>query len=177
MHRPVVGLGQPGQLRRDRRASPETAIEPSFTCIAGAGNATVKRGIAYLSRRRLRRSTARRPVGRPQRCGSPCTSQLCSRWHCSRSSWSGWRPRPLEQIAARAMDAPPDAARIARAAPGTLSEQAVLDLAIATQSSRNDAIENALADYEFRIQRRLDRTRMLVRAGPALGLMGTLIPV
>jgi biopolymer transport protein ExbB/TolQ len=75
------------------------------------------------------------------------------------------------------MDAPPDAARIARAAPGTLSEQAVLDLAIATQSSRNDAIENALADYELRIQRRLDRTRMLVRAGPALGLMGTLIPL
>jgi biopolymer transport protein ExbB/TolQ len=94
-------------------------------------------------------------------------------------AWRRIRPGtlPLEQIAARAMDAPPDAARIARAAPGTLSEQAVLDLAIATQSSRDDAIENALADYELRIQRRLDRTRMLVRAGPALGLMGTLIPL
>jgi biopolymer transport protein ExbB/TolQ len=35
----------------------------------------------------------------------------------------------------------------------------------------------ALADHDFRAMRRLERTRLLVRAGPALGLMGTLIPL
>ena len=38
-------------------------------------------------------------------------------------------------------------------------------------------INKALADFDFDSQRRLGRTRMLVRAGPALGLMGTLIPL
>jgi biopolymer transport protein ExbB/TolQ len=38
-------------------------------------------------------------------------------------------------------------------------------------------INKALADFDFDAQRRLGRTRMLVRAGPALGLMGTLIPL
>ncbi len=39
------------------------------------------------------------------------------------------------------------------------------------------ATERALARYELAVQRRLDRTRLLVRAGPAVGLMGTLIPL
>jgi biopolymer transport protein ExbB/TolQ len=34
-----------------------------------------------------------------------------------------------------------------------------------------------LADFDLRSMRRLERTRVLVRAGPALGLMGTLIPL
>jgi biopolymer transport protein ExbB/TolQ len=34
-----------------------------------------------------------------------------------------------------------------------------------------------LADFDFGRQRRLSRTRFLVRVGPALGLMGTLIPL
>jgi biopolymer transport protein ExbB/TolQ len=34
-----------------------------------------------------------------------------------------------------------------------------------------------LAEFDFSRQRRLARTRLLVRAGPALGLMGTLIPL
>ena len=38
-------------------------------------------------------------------------------------------------------------------------------------------LNKALADFDFDAQRRLSRTRMLVRAGPALGLMGTLIPL
>jgi len=38
-------------------------------------------------------------------------------------------------------------------------------------------INKALADFDFDSQRRLGRTRILVRAGPALGLMGTLIPL
>ena len=97
----------------------------------------------------------------------------------STEAWRRVRPGtlPLEEIATRAMASPADAARIARAAPGPLSEQAVVDLAVAAESGAGNAIENALADYELRIQRRLDRTRMLVRAGPALGLMGTLIPL
>ena len=94
-------------------------------------------------------------------------------------AWRRVRPGalPLEEVASRAMASPADATRLARAAPGPLSERAVIDLAAAVGSERGDAIENALADYELRIQRRLDRTRMLVRAGPALGLMGTLIPL
>jgi biopolymer transport protein ExbB/TolQ len=38
-------------------------------------------------------------------------------------------------------------------------------------------IAKTLADFDFRSRRRLERTRLLVRAGPALGLMGTLIPL
>jgi biopolymer transport protein ExbB/TolQ len=38
-------------------------------------------------------------------------------------------------------------------------------------------IAKALADFDFGSERRLERTRLLVRAGPALGLMGTLIPL
>jgi biopolymer transport protein ExbB/TolQ len=38
-------------------------------------------------------------------------------------------------------------------------------------------LNKALADFDFDAQKRLGRTRMLVRAGPALGLMGTLIPL
>jgi len=38
-------------------------------------------------------------------------------------------------------------------------------------------LNKALADFDFDSQRRLARTRLLVRAGPALGLMGTLIPL
>jgi biopolymer transport protein ExbB/TolQ len=50
-------------------------------------------------------------------------------------------------------------------------------MATARATRRAVAVEHALADYELGVQRRLDRTRMLVRAGPALGLMGTLIPL
>ncbi len=38
-------------------------------------------------------------------------------------------------------------------------------------------LAKALADFDFASQRKLGRTRLLVRAGPALGLMGTLIPL
>ncbi|MEA2445449.1 MAG: hypothetical protein QOJ12_2741 [Thermoleophilales bacterium] len=40
-----------------------------------------------------------------------------------------------------------------------------------------DRLAKGLADFDFRSLRRLERTRLLVRAGPALGLMGTLIPL
>ena len=45
---------------------------------------------------------------------------------------------------------------------------------------RNDAtdrISKRLAEFDLRSMRRLERTRVLVRMGPALGLMGTLIPL
>jgi biopolymer transport protein ExbB/TolQ len=41
----------------------------------------------------------------------------------------------------------------------------------------SNRMAKCLADYDLRSMRRLERTRVLVRAGPALGLMGTLIPL
>ncbi len=38
-------------------------------------------------------------------------------------------------------------------------------------------IAKRLAEYDYRSLKRLERTRILVRFGPALGLMGTLIPL
>lgn len=42
---------------------------------------------------------------------------------------------------------------------------------------REDRIAKRLAEYDYASLRRLERTRILVRMGPALGLMGTLIPL
>ncbi len=42
---------------------------------------------------------------------------------------------------------------------------------------REDRIAKRLAEYDYSSLRRLERTRILVRMGPALGLMGTLIPL
>lgn len=41
----------------------------------------------------------------------------------------------------------------------------------------DDRVGKILADFDYRSLRRLERSRILVRAGPALGLMGTLIPL
>ncbi|MDQ8044187.1 MAG: MotA/TolQ/ExbB proton channel family protein [Solirubrobacteraceae bacterium] len=84
------------------------------------------------------------------------------------------RRRPLRSTAALAITAedPARAAELARQAPTAASAVAVAALA----STPVDA-EHALTDYEHAVQRRLDRTRLLVRSGPALGLMGTLIPL
>ncbi len=51
-----------------------------------------------------------------------------------------------------------------------------LSLVVAHAGS-DHRLNKALADFDFDAQRRLARTRLLVRAGPALGLMGTLIPL
>ena len=51
---------------------------------------------------------------------------------------------------------------------------------IVSQRGREDAEANvakALSDFEYRTLKKLERTRILVRFGPALGLMGTLIPL
>lgn len=53
-------------------------------------------------------------------------------------------------------------------------------VSIVTLRSLPDAenrIAKRLADYDYNSLRRLERTRILVRMGPALGLMGTLIPL
>jgi biopolymer transport protein ExbB/TolQ len=73
-------------------------------------------------------------------------------------------------------------------------EQAVVSLRPVTWSNRmertmeqlvrlvptnraEDRISKTLADFEYESLKRLERTRVLVRAGPALGLAGTLIPL
>ena len=50
-------------------------------------------------------------------------------------------------------------------------------IAHARTDGSDHEVNKALADFDFDAQRRLARTRLLVRAGPALGLMGTLIPL
>jgi biopolymer transport protein ExbB/TolQ len=47
----------------------------------------------------------------------------------------------------------------------------------AGQPAAEPRIAKALADFDFGAEKRLEKTRLLVRAGPALGLMGTLIPL
>ncbi len=41
----------------------------------------------------------------------------------------------------------------------------------------SNQLSKSIADFDLGSLRRLERTRLLVRAGPALGLMGTLIPL
>jgi biopolymer transport protein ExbB/TolQ len=47
----------------------------------------------------------------------------------------------------------------------------------AAKPKPEERLAKRLADFDFGSLKRLERTRMLVRAGPALGLMGTLIPL
>jgi biopolymer transport protein ExbB/TolQ len=48
---------------------------------------------------------------------------------------------------------------------------------LAGKPDADDRVAKHLAEYDYRSLRRLERTRILVRLGPALGLMGTLIPL
>jgi biopolymer transport protein ExbB/TolQ len=94
-----------------------------------------------------------------------------------------WRRRvrarhvDLGELTARAIADPPHAGYYASSAPGAISAAALSEIAAAPATDRAGAAERALARYELVAQRRLDRTRLLVRAGPAIGLMGTLIPL
>lgn len=83
----------------------------------------------------------------------------------------------LRRLVAQVIADPSRAAGFSRRAPTQLSADALLQIARALLAGDPAAIEHALADYELASQRRLERTRILVRAGPALGLMGTLIPL
>jgi biopolymer transport protein ExbB/TolQ len=94
-----------------------------------------------------------------------------------------WRRRvrarnaDLADLTARAIADPAHASHYAYGAPGAVAAEALTELAAAHGPDRPAATERALARYELTVQRRLDRTRLLVRAGPAIGLMGTLIPL
>jgi biopolymer transport protein ExbB/TolQ len=94
-----------------------------------------------------------------------------------------WRRRvrargvDLAELPARAVVDPQHAHYYAHSAPGAISAAALGEIATAPSPDRAIATERALTRYELAVQRRLDRTRLLVRAGPAIGLMGTLIPL
>jgi biopolymer transport protein ExbB/TolQ len=72
---------------------------------------------------------------------------------------------------------PPRAATLAGGAPTRAAGDALVQIARVLLAGEQAGVEHVLADYELASQRRLERTRILVRAGPALGLMGTLIPL
>jgi biopolymer transport protein ExbB/TolQ len=94
-----------------------------------------------------------------------------------------WRHRvrardlDLRELTRQAVAAPQHAAAISYSAPSALAAAALVEIATAPGADRERSTEHALARYELAVQRRLDRTRLLVRAGPAIGLMGTLIPL
>ena len=67
------------------------------------------------------------------------------------------------------------AADVARSGP--MAQALSVIVAHARIPGGDHRLSKALADFDFEGQRRLNRTRLLVRAGPALGLMGTLIPL
>jgi len=93
--------------------------------------------------------------------------------------WRRLRVRDLDlrELTERAIADPQRAASYAYSAPGPIAGEALVEIATAPGPDRARESEHALARYELAEQRRLDRTRLLVRAGPALGLMGTLIPL
>lgn len=94
-----------------------------------------------------------------------------------------WRRRvrsrdfDLRELTERAIAELQHAAHYASLAPGAIAAKALVEIATHQGADRARAAEHALARYELEVQRRLDRTRLLVRAGPAIGLMGTLIPL
>ena len=67
------------------------------------------------------------------------------------------------------------AQRVARSAP--MAEALSVIVTHARVLGGEHRLNKALADFDYDAQRRLALTRLLVRAGPALGLMGTLIPL
>ncbi|HEX4305262.1 MAG TPA: MotA/TolQ/ExbB proton channel family protein [Solirubrobacterales bacterium] len=93
--------------------------------------------------------------------------------------WRRWRNRhfDLGEVVVKALADPSHAAHYAAYARTPITAHAVLAIAGAPAAERAAVIEHALVDYELAVERRLDRTRLLVRAGPAIGLMGTLIPL
>ena len=93
--------------------------------------------------------------------------------------WRRWRNRhfDLGELVSRAIVEPSHAGHYARYARSPIAAHAVTAIAAAPPAERGAATERALVDYELAVQRSLDRTRLLVRAGPAIGLMGTLIPL
>lgn len=106
-------------------------------------------------------------------------------WEIGRVAWEAWqrsqRPKtPFEQVARHAQGL--SAAGDTAGAQATLTTYSYNDrmkrATIGTLFATNpiDA-QRAVIDYDLYVSKRLDRVRLLVRAGPAIGLMGTLIPL
>jgi biopolymer transport protein ExbB/TolQ len=83
----------------------------------------------------------------------------------------------LRSLVRQVLADPGRAGALAARAPSSFAGEALVEIARAVLAGEQVGIEYALADYELAVERRLDHTRILVRAGPALGLMGTLIPL
>jgi biopolymer transport protein ExbB/TolQ len=83
----------------------------------------------------------------------------------------------LRNLVRQVLAEPSRAAALAARAPSSFAGEALVEIARAVLAGEEAGVEYALADYELAVERRLERTRILVRAGPALGLMGTLIPL
>jgi biopolymer transport protein ExbB/TolQ len=96
-------------------------------------------------------------------------AELWTRWRAGRGS--------LRVLVRQVIADPAQAAALSRRAPSAFAAEALVQIARALIAGDSAGIEYALADYELAVERRLERTRILVRAGPALGLMGTLIPL
>ncbi len=77
---------------------------------------------------------------------------------------------------AEATDASSLTAALGGLGDGPITAQARRSLDGASDLSRSRLLK-ALADAEFRATKRLEHTRILIRVGPILGLMGTLIPI
>lgn len=91
--------------------------------------------------------------------------------------WRRGRELELSQLVRHAVADPAHVAHYAFYAPSAFAEAALTAIVAAVTTGRPAEMEQALVAYELAVQRRLDRTRILVRAGPAIGLMGTLIPL
>jgi biopolymer transport protein ExbB/TolQ len=96
-------------------------------------------------------------------------TELWTRWRAGRGS--------LRVLVRQVIADPAQAAALSRRAPSAFAAEALVQIARALMAGDSAGVEYALADYELAVERRLERTRILVRAGPALGLMGTLIPL
>jgi biopolymer transport protein ExbB/TolQ len=87
------------------------------------------------------------------------------------------RRTSLQALTRQVLAEPARAELIAERAPSSFTAAVLLAVARVQITGEAAGVEHALADFELAVERRLDRTRILVRAGPALGLMGTLIPL
>lgn len=94
-------------------------------------------------------------------------------------TWRRHRPgrTRLPELARTVVHDPRQTAALAPQAPTPIAQTALEAIGAALGAGQREWIEHALTEYEIAVGRRLDRTRMLVRFGPALGLAGTLIPL
>lgn len=89
------------------------------------------------------------------------------------------RRTDVEAVAASvasATDIPALTAAIGGLGDGLIAKEARDSLTQGSSLSRSRVLK-ALADAEFGATKRLERTRVFIRIGPILGLMGTLIPI